>query len=82
MTIHDENAGGRRFVTLEEVAACYQVEVAWVEQVYESGLLGEGRRTERSIAISHTQLDRVAEVVRLHLHYGLELDVVAMLLSR
>jgi hypothetical protein len=73
---------GELYLELESVAECYQVEVAWVREVYALGLLGEGERLERSIAIPAERLDRVAEVLRFHRHLGLELETIALLLGR
>ena len=64
---------GRRYVTLEAVADCYQVEASWLEEVYEVGLLGPGERVEDSIAVQTLMLDRVGRILRLHRQAGLNL---------
>lgn len=73
---------GEVFVTLASAAEAYRVEVRWVEQVYERGLLGPGERVGAEIALAEAELDRLASVVRWHRHCGLELDVVAALCAR
>ena len=72
---------GEVYVALESVAECYEVEISWVRECYEHGLFGRGERVERSIAIPATRLDRVAEVVRLHRHMGLDFDAIELLLE-
>ena len=71
---------GEVHLTLDAVADCFEVEVAWVEEVHALGLLGAGRRVEGATAVAAVLLDRVAEVLRLY-RYGIALEVVAVLLS-
>jgi len=72
---------GEVFVTLESAAECYHVEASWIERVYSHGLLGPGERIGGSIAVPASELDRLAAVLRWHLHYGLDLEAVAALLG-
>lgn len=73
---------GEVYVTLASAAACYRVELRWVEQVYASGLLGPGERVGAEVALAEAELDRLAAIVRWHRHLGFELDVVAALYGR
>lgn len=72
---------GEVFVTLESAAECYQVEVRWVEEVYDNGLLGQGEKVGPSLAVRATQLDRLAAILRWHRHHGLELEAILALLE-
>lgn len=72
---------GELFVTLETAAECYRVEVRWIEQVYDTGLLGSGERVGGSIAVPAAELDRLAAVLRWHRHHGLELETVLAMLG-
>ncbi len=72
---------GESWVTLEVVAECYDCEVAWVEEVWRAGLIGSGRRIEGGVAVRAVMLERVADVVRLHRHQGVALELVAALLE-
>jgi hypothetical protein len=69
------------FVTLESAAEFYRVEITWIHEVYSRGLLGPGERHGASIAVPASELDRLASVLRLHRHLGLDLDAVAALLD-
>ena len=70
---------GESYMTLEGVAECYQCELGWLREVYEFGLLGDGRRVDRSIAIELAMLDRVADVLRMTVYQGIDLAVVAVI---
>ncbi len=72
---------GQLYLTLELVAECYEVQVSWLTEVYELGLLGHGERIESRIAIPVIRLDRVARVIRMHFHYGQELTSLEPLLE-
>lgn len=74
-------AGGGRYLTLSVVAECYAVEVRWVREVYEYGLLGSGRLEGGEPAIASVMLERVAVIRRLQLQAGLNLEGVALLLD-
>ena len=72
---------GETYVTLEAISQCYQCEVQWLQEVYEAGLFGGGRRYEGTVVFHVTLLDRAAEVVRLHRYQGLGLDAIVVLLG-
>jgi hypothetical protein len=71
---------GEIHVSLSTVARCYAVEVTWIEEAYELGLLGVGELSGGSVLISVTQMDRIAQIVRLHFQQGVSLPGVWMLL--
>lgn len=72
---------GESYVTLEVVARCYAVELEFLLEAYAFELFGPGVRRGASIAIASVQLDRVATVVRLHLHQGVDLAGIALFLG-
>lgn len=72
---------GRVYLTLETVAECYEVEVSWIREVYEIGLLGPGESVEGSVAIAGAMLDRLGEILRLHRQQGVNLAGIARLLA-
>jgi len=72
-------SGDELVLSLETVAACYRVELTVLRQACELGLFGEPRGAELGIAAS--RLDRVAEIVRLHVHHGIELSTLFLLLD-
>jgi len=71
---------GRTYVTLETVAECYRVEVAWVREVYEYGLLGTGEPVRDTTAVAAEMLERAAVILRLHRQQGINLEGIARLL--
>lgn len=73
---------GESYLTLEVAAECYQLEVSWVRQVYDLGLLGPGERTGEGLAIPAPMLDRLARVIHLARHLDIELDLVTLLLEQ
>lgn len=72
---------GEVFLSLEEVASCYQVELSFLREVYEMGLIGPGELAEGRLAIPARELDRVAEILRLHFHQGVNLAGIALFLG-
>lgn len=72
---------GHLYLTLETVAACYRVEVDWLHEVYETGLLGSGERVGDSTAIAAAQLDRLGEILRLSRQQGINLAGILRLLD-
>ena len=72
---------GGQYVTLTQAAECYEVEVAWVREVYDYGLLGVGELFEEEPAIEAGMLDRLAEIQRLHNQQGVNLPGIAIILD-
>ncbi|MBI4879563.1 MAG: hypothetical protein HY812_07885 [Planctomycetes bacterium] len=72
---------GERYLSLEAVAECYQVEAAWVWQVYEHGLLGRGEDVGGTIVVAAAMLERMAVIRRLSLLGAADLALVEVLLD-
>jgi hypothetical protein len=70
---------GQAYLTLETMATCYAVEVAWIEEVYEHGLLGRGEEIEGSIAVAAVMLDRFARILQLHRQQGINVAGISSL---
>lgn len=64
-------------LSLETVAALYRVRAVWLAELVDLGLLGAP--AHRAIAVA--ELDRVATLVRLHLHLGLDAAAIELLLT-
>ncbi len=71
---------GESYITLDDVAECYECEHGWVREVYDHGLLGRGVRYEGTIVVRTSMLDRVAEIRRLHVFQGVHISAIAALL--
>jgi len=71
---------GELYLALETVADVYQVQVTWLERVYEFGLLGTGVQMEHSLGIAAVQLDRVATIVRLREVVGSDVESISLAL--
>lgn len=71
----------RVYIPLPAVAECYQLEIEWLREVYEIGLLGAGERIEQETVIELAMLDRVAAVWRLNRVAGVNLEGVVLLLG-
>ncbi len=72
---------GELHLTLETVARIYRVEVVWLREVYDRGLLGSGRPAQRTVCIAAARLDHVATVVRLRHLVGADVDALARALA-
>jgi len=72
---------GETYLTLEAIGECYECEVSWLREAYESGLLGGGRTYSGSVVLRVTVLDRVAEVIRLSRYQGLGFEAIVVLLG-
>ena len=89
MIAHTLVLHGERYVTLAGVAETYAVELTWIREVYDYGLLGEGEAVPREqaagpgddIAIAERLLDRVATIERLHRAHGVNLPGIALILE-
>jgi len=73
--------GGEIYVRLETVAELYHVDSAWLVEVVEADLLGEGVVTEPTLCIAAARLDRVATIVRMHVVLGLDVDAIRLALE-
>jgi hypothetical protein len=67
------------WLTLEVVARDYGVAVEWILRVEAVGVL-RVERTAGTVRIAASELDRLAAAMRWHLHFGMDLEVVAALL--
>lgn len=72
--------GGELHLSLQVVAECYRVELAWLRDAFEIGLL-VGHREKNEIVIAAGMMDRVAEIVRLHVYYRLDLSAITLVLG-
>lgn len=68
---------GELYLTLETVAEVYAVKRVWLERACAEGLLGAPREHGGQLCVAAVELDRVARLVRLHAHLGLELEAIA-----
>jgi len=76
ITLHGES-----WIAIETVAETFACEVSLVRQVYELGLLGPGEQVDQALFVRTAMLDRVAIIVRMHVHQGLELSAIEVLLD-
>ncbi len=82
MTTDYFHVEGVRWVTVDAVARCYTVKVEWVREVVSTGLLGQSVERSGTLAITAAQLERVAKIVQLHFHHGVDLPGIQILLRR
>ena len=73
---------GAAYIALDTVARCYQVEVTWVEEADELGLLGAGELVEDRLCVEAAMLGRLARILRLHRQLGLDLMGIATMWER
>lgn len=71
---------GEVYFPLEVVAECYSVEVTWLREACDEGLL-IGVRVERTLAVRAADLDRVARLVRWRVVHGLDWPALAAVLD-
>lgn len=67
---------GDLYLSLETVAEIYRIEIVWLREVYQVGLLGRGVDSESVVCIAAAQMDRVAMIVRLHDGLGLDIETI------
>jgi hypothetical protein len=72
---------GESWIRLDVVADCYACEVSLVESVVRLGMLGPTEREGPALFVRTATLDRVATILRLHLHHELDLTSVSALLD-
>ena len=71
-----------RWIAIEVVARCYDVEIDWLLLVVDSGVLLGVQLRDNQLRIAEGELDRIAAAVRWHRHLALEMETVtAMLLQ-
>lgn len=69
------------YVTLATIAECYECSEAWLQDIYEIGLLGTGETRDELTLVRVESMDRVAWILRLSTVHGLDLDVIIHLLD-
>lgn len=72
---------GEQYLTLQDLAETFEVELTWVEEAYELGLLGAGETVGGTVAIASRLLDRVAAIRRLNRVQGVNLPGIVLLLE-
>jgi len=78
---HQITVEGELYLSLETYAEIFRIQVTWLRDVYDRGLLGEGVPSEAWICVASTQMDRIATLVRLHNSLGVDIDTLAWLLE-
>lgn len=68
-------------LTLEVVATCFDVQVAWLVEVCETGLVHAVLGADGDWRVEVDDLPRIARIVRLCVHQGVQLDVVELLID-
>ena len=69
---------GDRYLRIDAVAEIFDVQVTWIEAAFENGLLDCRVFEETTPCIRVTELDRIAQLIRLSLVYELDWDNVAL----
>lgn len=72
---------GELYLSIETVAEVYRVEVVWLREVVDAGLLGAGVGSGPPDAIAAVRMDHVATIVRMHLALGLDVDAIGLALA-
>lgn len=72
--------GGERFLRLEVVARWYRIEISFIEEAVELGLLPAESTTDSDRVLAEHALDRLAQLLRWHWQTGLDLATLALLL--
>lgn len=72
MSEHQITIKGELFLSLETYADIYCVEVPWLREVYEHGLLGPGVASGPLVCVAAVHMDRVATIVRLNQNLGMD----------
>lgn len=81
MSEHTAGAAGEVYLSLETVAEVYRVEVVWLREVVDSGLLGSSDPQGPAFSIAAVRLDHVATIVRMHRLLGLDVDAIRLALE-
>lgn len=72
---------GELYLSLETVADIYRVEVVWLREVVDAGLLGTGVHVDPRPCIAAVRLDHVATIVRLHHVLGFDVEAIRLALE-
>lgn len=72
---------GELFLSVETVAEIYRVEVVWLREVVDAGLLGGDVRSRPVACIAAVRMDHVATIVRLHRVLGLDVEAIRLALD-
>ena len=72
---------GELHLSLETVAEVYDVEVIWLQEVADAGLIGTGFHTGPRPCIAAVRLDHVATIVRLRRVIGLDVEAIRLALD-
>lgn len=72
---------GELYLGLEVVAEIYEVQLVWLREAYEFGLLGSGVDSGPGLCVAAVEMDRIATIVRLHKVLGMELESIALALE-
>jgi hypothetical protein len=72
---------GELYLGVETVAAIYRVEVVWLREVIDAGLLEGGVQSEPTVCIAAVRLGHVATIVRLHRMLGFDVDAIRLALE-
>lgn len=69
---------GELYLSLEVVAEVYELQVTWLREAYELGMLGVGACSGSTVCIAAVQMDRLSTIVRLHRVLGLDLETIEL----
>ncbi len=72
---------GERYLEVRVLAEIFEVQVAWVEEVVERGLVPGHREIESVRYVRVTEFDRVAQVIRLRQVLELDWDALEAFLG-
>ena len=72
---------GNAYLRSEAIAQIFAVQVTWVHEVVEHGLLEGAAVVEESLCLRVDQMDRIATLVRLQRVYELDWDQLAFYLQ-
>lgn len=67
---------GDLYLSVETVADVYRVEVVWLREVIDAGLLDADGAVRPATVIAAVRMDRVATIVRLHRVLGFDVDQI------
>jgi len=74
MSADERRIGDQLFLSLEAVAAVFEIEDVWLKSVQVAGLLGDVHVEQRRVWIAAARLERVGTLVRLCHGFGLDLS--------